>query len=199
MGLYEYSYKADDRETAKAQAFDLNGSYKDLGQVLRALKGKSVAQARKILEECISLKMPIPYKKFNTGFGHRSQLGGKKGRWPVREAKMALALLNNAGANANFKGLPVEQLIVRQGAAFKQNVMRRYRRVMASSVVLGYGKQAVWANYVTARAEIVLAKGKAPMSKNKQRKAEGKEHKSKAKEHKPKTESKKDHAEKAKA
>lgn len=167
MGLYDFSFKADERETARAQVFDLDASYKDLGQVLRAIKGKHLPQARKILQECVDMKMPIEYRKFNTGFGHRSQLGGKKGRFPVKEAKMALSLLANVEANANYKGLPVDQLIVRQAAAYKQNVMRRYRKVIVNQAVLGYGKTATWANYVTCRAEIVLAKDTRPKKEKK--------------------------------
>ncbi|MFH1107268.1 MAG: 50S ribosomal protein L22 [Candidatus Micrarchaeota archaeon] len=159
MGLYKYSMKAaDEREFARAQAYDLNCSYKDLSQVLAALKGKTVAQARKVLDECISLKMPIAFHKFHTGMGHRSQLGGRKGKFPKKEAKIALALLKNAESNADFKGLDAGSLVVVQAASFKQNVMPRYRRTFATPVVLGYGKQAIWANYVTARAEIVLGK-----------------------------------------
>ena len=166
MGLYKYSMKiADEREVARAQAYDVDCSYKDLGQVLAALKGKTVAEAKKTLEGCISLKKAIPFHKFHTGMGHRSELGGRKGKYPKKEAKIALKLLSNAEANADYKGLDSEELVVVQAAAFKQNVMPRYRRTFASSVVLGYGKQAIWACYVTARAEIVL--GKAPEKRKK--------------------------------
>ncbi|MFH1200290.1 MAG: 50S ribosomal protein L22 [Candidatus Micrarchaeota archaeon] len=169
MGLYNYSMKAvDEREFARSQAYDLNCSYKDLTQVLAALKGKNVAAARKVLQECISMKKPIAFHKFHTGMGHRKELGGLKGKYPKKEAKIALALLNNAVANADNKGLDAAGLVVAQAAAYKQSVMPRYRRTFASSVVLGYGKQSIWANYVTARAELVL--GMAPEKKAKKAK-----------------------------
>lgn len=159
MGLYKYSMKSvDEREVARAQAYDLDCSYKDLGQVLAAIKGKNIQEAKKTLEDCISLKKAIPFKKFNKGMGHRSELGGRKGKYPKKEARIALKLLENAEANADYKGLDSDGLVVVQAAAYKQNVLPRYRRTFASPVVLGYGKQALWANYVTARAEIVLAK-----------------------------------------
>lgn len=161
MGLYKYSRKfGDEREVARAQAYDLDCSYKDLGQVLAALKGRSVADSKKILGDCISMKKPIAFHKFHTGMGHRKELGGRKGKYPKKEAKIALRMLENAEANADYKGLDSAELAVVQAAAYKQNVMPRYRRLFASSVVLGYGKQSIWANYVTTRAEIVL--GKAP-------------------------------------
>ncbi|MFH0971016.1 MAG: 50S ribosomal protein L22 [Candidatus Micrarchaeota archaeon] len=162
MTLYRFSFKVpDEKEVARAQAYDMDASYKDLANILAAIKGRSIKEAKKILEECISMKMPIRYRKFNANLGHRSQLGGKKGRFPKKEAKITLTLLKSAEANANFKGLDVNTLIVRQGAAYKQNVMRRYRQHFGSSITLGYGKQSIWANYETCRAELVLAKGSA--------------------------------------
>ncbi len=177
MGLYDYSLKADEREVARAQAHDLDASYKELSQVFGALRGHSVSEARKVLEDCIAKKKPIEFKKFNKGMGHRPQLGGKKGRFPVKEAKIALNLLKNAEANANYKGLSVEELVVKQAAAYKQNVIRRYRHTWASSAVLGYGKQAMWANYVTCWAELVLGKGKGKHAKKKEFKEKRAKHK----------------------
>ncbi|MEK6954367.1 MAG: 50S ribosomal protein L22 [Candidatus Micrarchaeota archaeon] len=158
MALYEFSFKVqDEREVARSQAYDLDASYKDLTNVMAEMKGKTIKEARAMLEECISMKKPIRYRKFATRLGHRSQLGGRKGRFPKKEAKIALTLLRNAEGNANFKGLPMEKLVVRQGAAYKQNTMRRYRQHFGSSITLGYGKQALWASYETCRAELVLA------------------------------------------
>jgi large subunit ribosomal protein L22 len=162
MSIYKFSYKVkDEKEVARAQAYDLDASYKDLCNVFREIKNKTIPQARKMLEECISMKTPIRYRKFNKGLGHRSQLGGYKGRFPKKEAKIALTLLLSAQANANFKGLDIESLIVRQAAAYKQNVMRRYRHHFGSSITLGYGKQSIWSNYETCRGEIMLAKDSA--------------------------------------
>ncbi len=162
MGLYKFSFKVkDEREVARAQAYDMDASYKDLSNVLAAIKGKTVGKAEAVLNDCIKMKKAIPYRKFNKHLGHRGELGGRKGRYPRKEAKIALTLLKSAEGNANFKGLDASVLIVRQAAAYKQNVMRRYRQHFGSSITLGYGKQAIWANYETCRAEIVLAKGSA--------------------------------------
>ncbi|MEK6843429.1 MAG: 50S ribosomal protein L22, partial [Candidatus Micrarchaeota archaeon] len=160
MGLYDFSYKvADEKQVARAMSYDLDASYKDLANIFKAIKGKTIAQGKKILEECISFKKAIPYVKFNKNLGHRSELGGRKGRYPKKEAKIVLILLKSAEANANFKGLDPKTLVIRQGASYKQNSMRRYRHHFGSSITLGYGKQSIWASYETCRAELVLAKG----------------------------------------
>jgi len=90
MGLYKYSMAEDEGvKTAKAQQHDMNCSYKDLSQVFAAIRGKRIADARKVLDETISMKKAIRYHKFATKIGHRSELGGKKGRYPKKECKIA--------------------------------------------------------------------------------------------------------------
>ena len=158
MGLYKYSHKtADEKQVARAQLHDLNASYKDLSQVLAAITKKTIKQAEEILQDAIAKKMPIHYRKFAKNLGHRSELGGKKGRYPVKEAKFALQLLKNAIANANSKGLNRDNLYVAAVAAHKQNQLMRYRKYWASGIIIGYGKQSFASKYVTCWAEITLA------------------------------------------
>ncbi|MFA6048939.1 MAG: 50S ribosomal protein L22 [Candidatus Micrarchaeia archaeon] len=157
MGLYGYSIKIDAKKQANVQAHDLDASYKDLANICRAVKKKSIADAKKILDGVISMEMPLLYTFHHTGMGHRSQLGGKKGRYPKKEAKIMLKLINDAKANALQKGLDEKKLYISHAAANRQNVMKRYRKFWATGATLGYGKQAVWANYETARVELVLS------------------------------------------
>ncbi len=156
MTFYNYAIEYEPAKSGRSQSYDLNCSYKDLTQVLGNLKGLPVAKAVKLIEECVEMKKAIPFKKFNTGMGHRSELGGKKGKYPKKEAKLALELLNNAVANAKSKGMDEKSLMVLHACAYKQNVFPRYRRFFASSTELGYGKQAMFSSYMTARAELVV-------------------------------------------
>ena len=175
MGLYKYSIKPQDRAKAgQAQGYDLDVSYKDLCNVCAALRNRSVAKARSILTEAIELKIPILFKKFNTGVGHRSQLGGRKGRFPKKECRAALLILNNAVANATKKGLDENLLWVKSACSYKQNVLPRYRRNWVGGAVLGYGKQAIRADYVTARMEITVEERPALPGKPKNKAAAAK-------------------------
>jgi large subunit ribosomal protein L22 len=164
MGLFKYSQKFDD--SARSQVHDVDASYKDMGQVLRAVKYKGVAEAQEILEDCIAKRKAIQYKRHNTGMGHRSELGGLKGRYPKKEAKVVLKMLKEAKSNAVSKGLDEEKLMVRHACAYKQNTQRRHKRFFATGHTLGYGKQAMFANYETCRAELTLVEkrvlGKGP-------------------------------------
>ncbi|MFQ5406538.1 MAG: 50S ribosomal protein L22, partial [Candidatus Micrarchaeia archaeon] len=156
MGLYNYSIKPGAKD-ATAQGHDWDASYKDLSNVCRTIKRKSVTQTRKILDEALSKKKAIPYTFHNKGTGHRSELGGKKGRYPQKECRLLRNLLENAVSNAMQKGLDESKLYVKHAAANKLRTHKRYRRFWATSVTLGYGKQAVWANYQTCRAEIIIS------------------------------------------
>ncbi|NUN11343.1 50S ribosomal protein L22 [Candidatus Micrarchaeota archaeon] len=168
MGLYKYSFET--KGLAVAQLHDVDCSYKDLSQVLSNMKGKTIAQARTMLESAMKMEKPIPFNKFNTGMGHRKQLGGKKGKYPKKEAAYALQLLNNAIANGEKKGLDSSKLVVKHASANKQSVFKRYRSQFVGGNTLGYGKQAMWANYVTARAEIGLAEQEPKQKKKKKEK-----------------------------
>ncbi len=174
MGLYKYSVKADKAKVGQAQGYDLDVSYKDLCNVCAALRNRNVAKARSILDDAIALKIPILFKKFNTGVGHRSQLGGRKGRFPKKECRAALAILNNAVANATKKGLDESLLCVKSACAYKQNVLPRYRRTWVGGAALGYGKQAIRSDYVTARMEITVEERPALPGKPKKKAAAAK-------------------------
>ncbi len=182
---YNYSIKLSAEEAKKsafAQFHDVDASYKDLSQVCRAIKGKPLAQAKKILEDAIAKKKAIPFKKFNKGMGHRSELGGRKGKYPIKEARLALALLENAEANALQKGLSEDKLFVRHAAAFKQNTFKRYRKFWVGGSSIGYGKRAVWSDYVTCRAELALSEAEKSFEEKEKRKEKAREKEKKEKE-----------------
>ncbi|MFA4946552.1 MAG: 50S ribosomal protein L22 [Candidatus Micrarchaeia archaeon] len=157
--MYKYSAKVGEKD-ACAQGHDWDASYKDLVNIARAIKNKDVAKARIVLDEAIALKHAIRYTKHNTGCGHRSELGGRKGRYPMKECRLVRKLLENAVANATGKGMDESKLMVKSARAFKQNEFPRYRRFWVGSVTLGYGRRAVWANYITSRMEIVVSEKK---------------------------------------
>lgn len=174
MGFIRYSVPKEEN-SARAQFHDLDASYKDLTQICRAIRYKKVDKAFEILEGAIEGKKAIQYFKFSKGCGHRSELGGKKGRYPKKECRLMKKLLTNAVANAVDAGLKREGLKVKHALANKQNTFKRYRFFWPGSVVLGYGKNAVWANYQTAWAELVLSGEKSEEKKEKKEQKQKKE------------------------
>ncbi len=171
MALYEYSTKLDDKTHAKSQLHDLDASYKDMANLCRAVKGKNVKDARKIIDGVVTMTMPVKYSFHKTGMGHRSQLNGQKGRFPKKEAKLLSQLLDNAVANANHKGLDEKKLTIVHASANRQSTQRRYRKFWATGATLGYGKQAVWGNYETCKVEVALAERTPRQKKQRPQKA----------------------------
>ncbi len=183
MPRYEYAIDFDPAKSARAQAFDIDASYKDMTQVCQAIEGKSVKSAIEMLDKAISMERPIAYRQHAKGIGHKKTLGGKKGRYPKKECKLISALIQNAVASALAKGLEDKDLVLLHCQAYKQNTFPRYRREFASSHTLGYGKQAVFASYTTARMELAVGTKDAKRVAKKtkvQLKAEAKLKKSKA-------------------
>jgi len=125
---FGYSYAQELKENqVKASARDLRVSFKEMVELVRELRGRSLEDARKILEDVVSMRKPIPFKRYCGGVGHRKQLEGwKAGRYPVKAAKLVMKLLKSAEANAEQKGLDVDRLFIRHIAAQKGPKLRRF-------------------------------------------------------------------------
>lgn len=144
-----YSFSKDGDEYAYAQRYNIDASFKDLCQVCRAVRKMPVSKALTLLESVSRLEMPIEYRRYNKKIGLRRELGGKKGRYPEKAARIVKQLLINALGNAKAKQIDEETLVVEHIAANKQNVIPR----------LAPKGRRMRANYETARVEVVL-KGK---------------------------------------
>ena len=128
MPNFGYSYAEELAENqVKASARDLRVSFKEMVELVRELRGKSLEDARRMLEDVISLRRPVPFKRYKRGVGHRRQLRGwKAGRYPVKAAKLVMKLLKSAEANAEQKGLDTERLFIRHIAAQQGPKLRRF-------------------------------------------------------------------------
>ena len=137
--------KGGDARFARAQQHGIDASFKDLGAVCSNINGLPAEKAESLLVKVSKGEFPIWFKKHSKKMGHRGEIGGKKGRYPKKCAKIVLGVLRNAVANANSKGLLGELKVV-NAAANKQDT---YPRV---------APRGRWrrSNYVSARVEIVL-------------------------------------------
>jgi large subunit ribosomal protein L22 len=148
MVHYEYGFNKksqfNEKQLAKAQQYNIDASYKDLAAVCDNIRGLNADEGVKYLQAVLS-GFPVEYRKWNKKLGHRRELGGKKGRYPIKAAGIVLSVLNNAIANATSKGL--DNLVIVHAAANKQAI---YPRLQSK------GRQ-MRANYETARVEVILA------------------------------------------
>ncbi len=93
---------------AKASSHSLPISTKHSIEISRNLRYKSTSEAKKILEQTISLKKAIPFRRFNKDVGHKK--GMMSGRYPIKAANAFLKLILSVEANAQDIGLNVENL-----------------------------------------------------------------------------------------
>lgn len=111
MAQYNYATKIENEENiAKAAGREMGVSTKHTIEVCNSIRKKSVAEARKILEDVIDKKRPIKFRRFTEGAAHRKGIGA--GKYPVKCCEEILRLLNQAAANASFKGLNPNIMII---------------------------------------------------------------------------------------
>ncbi len=122
--MHKYSFPVDDT-MAVAQAYDVNASYKDLCAVCDAIRHKKVNEAMAILDDVISKRRPIPFRRYNKHMGARHELHGRKGGYPVLAAKEVKKVLKNAIANAELKAIDPDSAIVLYASANKTRIERR--------------------------------------------------------------------------
>ena len=115
-----------EEKVARAQGRDLRISPKESYEVANALRGMNVSKAKKLMEDVIAIKKPIPYGRYNRGVvGHRKGHFGP-GRYPVNTSSQFLKLLNLLEANATLKGLDKENLLLFHIAAHKASAVRHF-------------------------------------------------------------------------
>jgi large subunit ribosomal protein L22 len=113
-----YAYSTQPTEnSAKAVGLSLPISRKQSTQVCAAIRGLNVQKAKKLLEDAIALKKPIPMKKYNWNTGHKAGMG--PGSYAPTTCDHVLKILKNAEANAQFKGLSTGNLIIVHASAQK--------------------------------------------------------------------------------
>ena len=119
-----YSIKVEGDKYAKSFGRDLPVSLKDSVNLCRALRGMKLEDAKDFLEDVIKRERPVPYFRYLDSISHRKGMG--PGRYPVKEAKYILKVLENAEANAENKELDTENLYIMHIAAHKGRIRKSY-------------------------------------------------------------------------
>lgn len=122
---YRYSTPITEN-CAKAVGVALPISRKESTMICQAIRGKQVAKAKKILEDAIALKAPIPFTRYNDDMGHKR--GMAAGRYVVSACAYVLTILKSVEANAQFKGLSTANLVIRHASAQKGPTAHHFGR-----------------------------------------------------------------------
>ncbi|RBQ22891.1 50S ribosomal protein L22 [Candidatus Methanobinarius endosymbioticus] len=136
MADIKYAHNDEDSsKTARAMGKTLKISPKHSIEICSAVRGMNVEKAKNYLNEVIEMKKAIPFKRHNKKVGHRKGLEDwPSGRYPVKAAKEILKILENAEANAEYKGLDTENLKIvhissHKGFVIKRGIPRAFGRV----------------------------------------------------------------------
>jgi large subunit ribosomal protein L22 len=110
LGRLNYSLTPAGR-SSRAMGMELHISPKHAREICRTLRGMRANLARAYLEDVIALKRAIPFKRYRRNVAHkRGLVGWDAGRYPEKAAKAVLAVLDNALANAEYKGMESEKI-----------------------------------------------------------------------------------------
>ncbi|TLZ50610.1 MAG: 50S ribosomal protein L22 [Methanobacteriota archaeon] len=136
----------DDETTARAIGRELPISPKKAVEMCRAIRGKSVEDAKEYLEEVIALTRAVPMKRYKMMVGHKAGIG--PGRYPVKVARHFLKVLQTAEENAGYKGLDVDNMRIKVLAAHKGATTKGF-------MPRAHGRSSPW-NQETVNLEVVL-------------------------------------------
>lgn len=112
--------------TAKAIAKDLPISTKQSIEIANFIRKKNLGLAKEMLNKVISKKIAVPFKRFNRDMGHKPGIAA--GRYPIKASKSFLKLLDSAEANAQFKNLDTNNMVIALITADKGSTQPRYGR-----------------------------------------------------------------------
>jgi len=124
MNRYPFESKEN---SAKALGKNLGISTKQSINICNFVRGKSVKKAKEMLQKVSEKKMAVPFTRFNMDMGHKTGIG--PGRYPIKASLEILAVIAQAEANAQFKGLNTSNLVLNHISANKGvNQWRHGRR-----------------------------------------------------------------------
>jgi large subunit ribosomal protein L22 len=172
MATY-YSTVSDPATTAQAYGRDMPCSPKSGRNVARAIKGMPVARAKTFLEEVVAVKTPVPFKVRVRKIHHRKG-GMGSGKYPVQTAKCMLKVLESAEANAEYKGLDKDRLVITHSTAYQGTVIQAYTPRAQGRATPHYNRLCNFEVILTQAEAGEQTKGEQKAAKDKAAKKESK-------------------------
>jgi large subunit ribosomal protein L22 len=128
MARVEYSNKITGDNIAKGKANELNMSPKHSIEIASFIRHQRVNDAIAYLNEVISLKKAIPFRRFNRNVAHKRGLPGNwdAGRYPVKASKAYIKVLESVKKNAEYLGLDAENLEIIHATANRGRAQKAF-------------------------------------------------------------------------
>ena len=144
--MHGYTATADPDTTAKALGRELTISPKLSREVAGMVRGMKVDKAIQALEDVVALKRPVPLKRYNKRVSHKQGVG--PGRYPEKVAKAFLTVIQSAVANAEYKGLDVDSMVLR-------TITVSRGRTLPGHMPRAHGRATQW-NQDTVNLEVII-------------------------------------------
>jgi len=117
----------DPERTVRASGRELRVSHKAAREVCKTIKGMKLDEAKDFLQQVVLKKKPVPFRRFRKKAAHRRGLQrAYAGRYPVKAARKVLEVLEGAEANAEYKGLDLENLRIIHASAYPGMKIKRF-------------------------------------------------------------------------
>lgn len=128
MPVWKYSFQEyDPLVHVRASSREVDVSPKAAREICAAIKGMRLEEAKKFLEDVISMKRPVAFRRYKKEAAHRRGLEKfYAGRYPVKAAKKVLELLENLEANSDFMGKDTDRLVIIHAAAHRGRKVKAY-------------------------------------------------------------------------
>ena len=129
MPNYSYSFENYEKSRhVRASLRDKSISHKHSREIALAIKGKSIEKAREFLEDVLSKKIAVPYRRYHNEVAHRSNIqdGFCSGRYPNKATSEFLKLLDNLESNAEYKGMDLDRLKIISIVVHKATKLKRF-------------------------------------------------------------------------
>jgi len=125
---FNYSFEGYDPLTqVRASGREVDISPKAAREICAVIKSMSIVRVKKFLEDVMNKKQSVPFKRYKKEVPHRrSQFQFHAGGYPFKAAKEILKVIKNLEANAEFRGLDKEKMIIIHAAAMRGMKVKRY-------------------------------------------------------------------------
>ena len=141
-----YTAEADPDTSARAIGKEMPISPKFTREICGLIRGLKVPTAIKTLEGVIALETPVPLKRYNKRVSHKQGVG--PGRYPKKAAAAVLGVVKSAVANAEYKGLSTDDMIIATISASRG-------RVTPGHMARAHGRATEW-NQDTVNLEVII-------------------------------------------
>lgn len=112
-----YTMDIDPETTARAIGKELPISPRHSVAICRHIRGWRLERAKVFLADVIQLKTAVPDRKYGSQGHRRGKVG--PGRFPEKAARHILKVLEGAEANAEYKGLVTDEMVITHIAAHR--------------------------------------------------------------------------------